>query len=202
MISSSQYAYDVVVSNSTGDLRTVKRFGTASTGWTSATDATGTVLDGNTSNNVGTPFGTPVVTASVAAGANQTLTIDNNGSPLLYGSMLQVGRATGATSTLTTIGVIGTAVTAPGSSSDIFYLDLSFGTTAGAVSVDPTGSSRKLYETSAGVKYPSRMVTTVGKTFLGDNWSTETNYVFASNAAGTTAGKISAIASNGVDTSI
>jgi len=195
----------VATSTSTAVLRTVIRYktiaatGSGGTAVAAGTDVTGTVFS-STARQV--TFGLPVVTASVAAGANQTLTIDNNGSPLLYGSMLQVARATGATSTLTTTGVIGTAPGAPGSSSDIFYLDLSFGAGVdGVQNVGGTGSTRELYVTG-GVTYPGRMVTTVGKTFLGDNWSTETNYVFASNAAGTTAGKISASASNGVDTSI
>ena len=189
------FPFDVQVKNAAGTLlRTVKRFSSSDTSWPSGTDETATVFDAI--GNVGTPFGVPIITANVASGSNQKLTIDSNGSDLLYGSMLQVAAAPGRTAS--GVGIINSNVNA---SRDLFYLDLSFGAggAAAAAASSPSvgGSTRELY-TLGGVEYPSRYVTSVGAGYLGSNWSTETNYVFASNAAGTTAGKISATATGGV----
>jgi len=189
------FPFDVQVKNAAGTLlRTVKRFSSSDTSWPSGTDETATVFDAI--GNVGTPFGVPIITANVASGSNQKLTIDSNGSDLLYGSMLQVAAAPGRTAS--GVGIINSNVNA---SRDLFYLDLSFGAggAAAAAASSPSvgGSTRELY-TLGGVEYPSRYVTSVGAGYLGSNWSTETNYVFASNAAGTTAGKISATATGGI----
>ena len=189
-------AFNVQVKNAAGAvLRTVKRFSSNSSAWSSADDETAAVFD-TESVNVGTPFGLPIITANVASGSNQKLTIDSNGSVLLYGSMLQVAAAPGRTAA--GVGLINNHVAA---NRDLFYLDLSFGAggaaAAAASSSSVGGSTRELYKLGD-VEYPSRYVTSVGAGYLGSNWSTETNYVFASNAAGTTAGKISAGAAGGI----
>jgi len=204
-ILSSHYAYDIDVLDTTDSnsvLRTMKRFSTATTegaynpASSGGNDVSSTVFHADAGK---APFNTPIVTANISA---QTLTIDSNGRDLLYGSMLQVAKATGA-GTVTTTGLINDGSAAD---SNIFYLDLSFGdagtgTAAATGTTGVGGSTRELY-VNGGVTYPKRYVTTVGKGYLGDNWGSETNYIFASNEAGTTAGKISATASAGFDTSI
>jgi hypothetical protein len=136
--------------------------------------------------NQGIPFGLPEITAHVA---NGTLEIDDNGSPLLFGAMLQTQSVHGGAA-VTAAGRIGGAAAA---ASDVFYLDLSFGSagSATATQLAPVLYSTGTAGVGAGViEYAGRSVTMVGPGYLGTNWADETNYIFASNAAGTSTGKV------------
>jgi hypothetical protein len=159
-----------------------------------------------------TPFGTPIVTAVVSgASATQSLKIDDNGSILKFGAMLQ----TSLPANNAAFGAAGQISNATASGeADVFYLDLSFsaatytdtnsdGTISAAeiLAQDNNRVAPTFYKDGTGtaqVTYSARRVTTVGTDYLGANWATETNYVFVSNAAGTTAGKVSSTGTNGM----
>lgn len=126
------------------------------------------------------PYGLPLVSANVA---EQKLTFDNNGAMILYGAMIQV-QTTATTATLAAPDTSGTPSEAV-ANTNVFYLDLSLDALPGV-------SNSATYKTTDGVALPDRKVFTVNKTFLGDGWVDETNYVFVSNKAGTFAGKIDA----------
>ena len=145
--------------------------------------------------NCARPYGLPLVSANVA---KQEMTIDNNGSVILYGAMIQVQTANiltpdafaAQTPTLTGSGASGVVTGAATGgdvqgSNNVFYLDLSFGVLTGV-------SDQTVYMPASGYGVDDRNIFTVKKDFLGDKWVDETNYVFVSNKAGTTAGKISA----------
>ena len=164
-------------------------------------DMTTDVLD--TTNAVMIPYGTPFIVANLTATPN-TLKIDDNGRGLLYGAMLQtaVGGNNGAASTASQrLGTLSEANQA-NVNDNVFYLDLSFGQTANTAGAGETpvypaafdDGSVTIYASvataDAGTPYPGRNVTNVNSKYLGDNWSAETNFIFASNQAGTTVGKI------------
>jgi hypothetical protein len=119
------------------------------------------------------PYGLPLVTANVA---NQELKIDTNGATILYGAMIQVQTAA-KTATLARVAQSGGVATA---ATNVFFLDLSLSGVAGTHSAYKSGDE----------VYPNRLTYSIQKTFLGEGWAKETNYVFVSNKAGTTAGKI------------
>lgn len=119
------------------------------------------------------PYGIPLVTANVA---NQELKIDTNGATILYGAMIQVQTAA-TTTTLARASQTGGVATP---NTNVFFLDLSLSGVAGAHSAYKSGDE----------VYPNRLTYSIQKTFLGEGWTKETNYVFVSNKAGTTAGKI------------
>ena len=159
------------------------------------TDKTGEVLKttaGSSSKTSITPFGAPIITADLTADAN-SLKVDDNGSGLLFGAMLQT--APGGTNATPSGGSqrIGSEANAAPGIDNVFYLDLSFG--GAGVGVTPFDSGPVPYkspagQSDAGTTYPGRMVTSVASEYLGANWTQESNYLFASNEAGTTVGKI------------
>jgi hypothetical protein len=147
------------------------------------------------------PFGPPIITADLSS-TPKTLKVDDNGSNLLFGAMLQT--APGGTNPMpdgTRPQRIGGLQTATTGIDNVIYLDLSFGaneygnyggTGAGAATSGTPAfdaGSVAAYE-SGNITYPARDVTSVNTLYLGTNWSSESNYIFASNAAGTTVGKI------------
>ena len=148
------------------------------------------------------PYGTPFIVANLTATPN-TLKIDDNGSGLLYGAMLQtaVGGDNGpASTTAQRLGTLSEA-NQSNANANVFYLDLSFGQPANiaaagdpattAFDADSVSTYVSVAAADAGTPYPGRNVTNVNSKYLGDNWSAETNFIFASNKAGTTVGKIS-----------
>ena len=163
-----------------------------------ATDKTAEIF--GESDSQFTPFGTPIVHAVVSGSADtQSLKIDDNGSTLNFGAMLQTSLPTNG-ATFGAAGQISNAAATSGATdADVFYLDLSFTPTTSAevtagAAVNNDRAAPAFYQDGSGtgkVTYSARRVTTVGTDYLGANWATETNYVFVSNAAGTTTGKIS-----------
>jgi hypothetical protein len=143
------------------------------------------------------PFGTPFIEVDLSA-TPKTLKVDDNGSVLLFGAMLQTApggnNGTPATGSATQIGMN----TSSADLDNVFYLDLSFGTPSGGAETRFSGDTGPVTYKSpdgaadAGVAYPARSVVNVNTAYLGSNWASETNYVFASNAAGTTVGKVTA----------
>jgi hypothetical protein len=148
------------------------------------------------------PFGAPIITVDLAS-TPKTLKVDDNGRNLLFGAMLQTAPGTNnAMPDGTNPQRIGGAMTTSAGMDNVFYLDLSFGANyygnaSSASTQNPTFDANSVvtYESpagaaDAGVTYPARDVTNVNTAYLGSNWASETNYIFASNAAGTTVGKI------------
>ena len=191
-----RYRVDVIDKDDT-DILSAARFRTTDS---NATDKTTAIF--GASGSQFTPYGAPIVTAVVSGSAEtQSLKIDDNGSILNVGAMLQTslpanGASFGAAGQISNPTTSGEA--------DVFYLDLSF---AAATDTNDDGSissaeiatqigdrvAPAFYQDGTGtgrVTYSARKVTTVGTDYLGANWATETNYVFVSNAAGTTAGKV------------
>jgi hypothetical protein len=126
------------------------------------------------------PYGKPLIFTKLN---DQVLTIDDNGTDILYAAMIQVQTTASATSSIGAAAAtssVGTASAAAGATSDnVFYLDLSLGTLLGV-------SAQENYKTLLGVGIPNRQVFNVKKEFLGEGWVDEKNYIFASNKAGTT----------------
>jgi len=114
--------------------------------------------------------------------AEQKLTFDSNGATILYGAMIQVQTTAALSGDTAAAPTVSGTITAD---TNVFYLDLSLGSLAGV-------SDQETYKNTAGLPIVNRNVFTVKKTFLGDGWTDETNYVFVSNKAGTFAGKIDA----------
>ena len=158
------------------------------------TNKTGVVLNSSATNpTIVVPFGTPFIEVDLSA-TPKTLKVDDNGSDLLFGAMLQTApggnNATPSAGSATQIGTN----TSSANLDNVFYLDLSFGAapSAGRFTGDnaPTTYKSPAGAADAGVAYPARAVTNVNTAYLGSNWALETNYIFASNAAGTTVGKV------------
>ena len=169
-------------------------------------DKTSVVLnDGSASLNDGTansanktiviPFGAPIITADLTADSN-SLKVDNNGSELLFGAMLQTAPG-GTNPTPGALGAqrIGSTANAVSGMDNVFYLDLSFGGAGAGVTPFDNANDPAIYtspagQSDAGTAYPGRKTVSVASQYLGENWTQESNYLFASNAAGTTVGKI------------
>ena len=160
--------------------------GSASLNGGSATSANKTIV---------IPFGAPIITADLTADSN-SLKVDNNGSELLFGAMLQTAPG-GTNPTPGALGAqrIGSTANAVSGMDNVFYLDLSFGGAGVGVTPfdnanDPAIYTSPVGQSDAGTAYPGRKTVSVASQYLGENWTQESNYLFASNAAGTTVGKI------------
>lgn len=169
------------------------------------TDVTGTYFKTSGGDaTVKVPFGKPIINVDLSS-SPKTLKVDDNGSNLLFGAMLQT--QPGGTNPMpdgTRPQRIGGAMSTSPGIDNVFYLDLSFGANAygnaSAASVTNQtfdADSVVSYE-SGNVTYPARDVTKVNTAYLGTNWALESNYIFASNASGTTVGKITGGAYSGL----
>lgn len=174
-----------------------------------ATDKTSVVLNaGSTNTTTVIPYGSPKIVVSLTA-TPPTLKVDSNGRELLFGAMLQTAPGgTNATPADSSAARLGSADLVADADANVFYLDLSFNASAqsgftGASSFDaPTlaiyvSSDTTASTGDAGTAYPGRTVTNVNTAYLGANWTSETNFIFASNAAGTTVGKIATASTAG-----
>ena len=107
---------------------------------------------------IAVPGGIPIITPTLTATGSTAagLNIDDNGRPLTFGAMIQIVPKPASTTT---------------AGSNSFYIDLSAsGISDTAVAV--TGNS-------------FRNIHTVKSTYIGNNWATEKNYIFAANSVGT-----------------
>jgi hypothetical protein len=108
-------------------------------------------------NQAGVPAGVPVFAAKAAVGGNE-LTIDDNGSPLLGAQMIQI------------------------------LPQASTGTSAFGAALKASTYGNALTNAAYSTPFPGnkkRIVTTFSNTFLGNDWNSEINYLFAMNAQGT-----------------
>ena len=126
--------------------------------------------NGNFANSAGgvgviaVPGGIPIITPTLAAagGTAAGLKIDDNGRPLTFGAMIQIVPKPNATA-------------AAGTNS--FYVDLSAAAT--------TSTSAPLSSAVAVTGNTFRNIHTLNADYVGNNWATEKNYIFAANSVGT-----------------
>jgi hypothetical protein len=107
---------------------------------------------------IAVPGGIPLITPTLS-GTTAGLKIDDNGRPLTFGAMIQIVPKPNATATAGT---------------NSFYVDLSAttGTAPLSSAVAVTGNS-------------FRNIHTLNTAYVGNNWATEKNYIFAANSVGT-----------------
>jgi hypothetical protein len=123
-----------------------------------AVTATNFVNSAGGTGVIAVPGGIPLITPTLS-GTTAGLKIDDNGRPLTFGAMIQIVPKPNATATAGT---------------NSFYVDLSAttGTAPLSSAVAVTGNS-------------FRNIHTLNTAYVGNNWATEKNYIFAANSVGT-----------------
>lgn len=125
------------------------------------------------------PAGVPVLTPTLT-GTTKGLKLDDNGRPITFAAMIQIGPEP--------TGPAGSGTPTAGANS--FYLDLSQGTNTNGSPLLPAGTkiSTGLATkdiSSVVVDNSGRMAFQLNTALVGNNWAEEKNYIFAANAVGT-----------------